>query len=238
MKNSSSYYSEIGGRKNNEDAAQIVEAGGTTLAVVADGLGGYVNGEIASHIAIRTITAELSQRKVSHHALKAAIDAANAQIIKEQETGGGMKSTVAVLWMNSSGALAANVGDTRIYQFRDGQIVYQSRDHTLLQLEVISGELKQQDVRKNPDRNCLLRALGAGEEVKADIVELSVRPGDAFLLCTDGFWDNILEEEMVETLSDASLASDWLRSMRRIAERRMSADNDNHTAIAIRLGER
>ena len=171
-------------------------------------------------------------------ALREAIEAANSLIYQEKDTRGGMKSTVAVLWMNAYGALVANVGDTRIYHFRDGQILYRSRDHTLLQLEVISGELEEKDVRKNPERNCLLRALGAKDEVKADIVEISVRPGDAFLLCSDGFWDNIVEEEMLETLSDSSFASDWLRSMRRIAERRMGEDADNHTAIAIRLGER
>ena len=140
--------------------------------------------------------------------------------------------------MNSSGALAANVGDTRIYQFRDGRIEYQSRDHTLLQLEVISGEIDQSSVRKNPERNCLLRALGANEEVKADIVKISVLPGDAFLLCSDGFWDNIVEEEMIDALADSSLATDWLKRMRRIANSRMSENADNHTAIAIRLGDR
>ena len=149
-----------------------------------------------------------------------------------------MRSTVAVLWMNSSGALAANVGDTRIYQFRDGRIEYQSRDHTLLQLEVISGEIDQSSVRKNPERNCLLRALGANEEVKADIVKISVLPGDAFLLCSDGFWDNIVEEEMIDALADSSMATDWLKRMRRIANSRMSENADNHTAIAIRLGDR
>ena len=237
MRKSSAYYSEGGGRKNNEDSQVIVESGGTTLAIVADGLGGHANGEIASQATIKTITSALSQKEVSIYALKEAIEAAN-ELLAHDKTYGGMKSTVAVLWMNSSGALAANVGDTRIYQFRDGKIEYQSRDHTLLQLEVISGEVDPRDVRKNPERNCLLRALGAKDEVKADIVEISVHRGDAFLLCSDGFWDNILEEEMLETLSDSSMASDWLKRMRRIAKTRMDENADNHTAIAIRLGEK
>ena len=236
MRISSAYYSAIGERKNNEDATVIVESGGTTLAIVADGLGGHANGEVASKLAIDTITTALSQKKVSAYALKEAIELANSRIAGET-TGRGMKTTVAVLWLDSSGALAANVGDTRIYHFRDGQVQYQSRDHTLLQLAVASGELDQQAVRKNPERNCLLRALGSKDEVKTDIVEIAVRSGDAFLLCSDGFWDNIWETEMLETLSDTRMASDWLKKMRRIAERRMDETADNHTAIAIRLGD-
>ena len=235
MKISSAYYSSIGGRDKNEDSAAIVESGGAVLAVVADGLGGHANGEVASKTAVNTITSALSQKNIAIFALKEAIEAANEAIAKEK-TGAGMKSTVAILWMDKHNALMANVGDTRIYHFRNGQIVFQSRDHTLLQLEVMSGERDQQSVRKNPDRNCLLRALGGKDEVKADIVETEVLPSDAFLLCSDGFWDNIWEKEMLETLSDTSVASDWLKSMRRIAERRMTSDNDNHTAIAIRLG--
>ena len=83
----------------------------------------------------------------------------------------------------------------------------------------------------------MLRALGSKDEVKTDIVEIAVRSGDAFLLCSDGFWDNIWETEMLETLSDTRMASDWLKKMRRIAERRMDETADNHTAIAIRLGD-
>lgn len=237
MRLSTAYYSEIGGRKNNEDAQQIVESGGTTLAIVADGLGGHADGEIASQAVIKTITSALSHKEVAFFDLKEAIEAANT-LLAQDKAYGGMRSTVAVLWMNSSGALAANVGDTRIYQFRDGRIEYQSRDHTLLQLEVISGEIDQSSVRKNPERNCLLRALGANEEVKADIVKISVLPGDAFLLCSDGFWDNIVEEEMIDALADSSMATDWLKRMRRIANSRMSENADNHTAIAIRLGDR
>ena len=237
MRLSTAYYSEIGGRKNNEDAQQIVESGGTTLAIVADGLGGHADGEIASQAVIKTITSALSHKEVAVFDLKEAIEAANT-LLAQDKAYGGMRSTVAVLWMNSSGALAANVGDTLIYQFRDGRIEYQSRDHTLLQLEVISGEIDQSSVRKNPERNCLLRALGANEEVKADIVKISVLPGDAFLLCSDGFWDNIVEEEMIDALADSSMATDWLKRMRRIANSRMSENADNHTAIAIRLGDR
>lgn len=237
MRLSTAYYSEIGGRKTNEDAQQIVESGGTTLAIVADGLGGHADGEIASQAVIKTITSALSHKEVAVFDLKEAIEAANT-LLAQDKAYGGMRSTVAVLWMNSSGALAANVGDTRIYQFRDGRIEYQSRDHTLLQLEVISGEIDQSSVRKNPERNCLLRALGANEEVKADIVKISVLPGDAFLLCSDGFWDNIVEEEMIDALADSSMATDWLKRMRRIANSRMSENADNHTAIAIRLGDR
>ena len=144
-----------------------------------------------------------------------------------------MKTTIAALWFNNERAIVAHVGDTRIYQFRKSKIVYQSIDHSVSQMAVMVGEITQDELRGHIDRNRLLRALGASEKVKPDVRSLSLLPGDAFLVCTDGFWELILEDEMLEDLENSSIANQWLANMRKRIENRISTKGDNHTAVAI-----
>ena len=89
------------------------------------------------------------------------------------------------------------MGDTRIYQFRDDAIIYQSTDHSLAQLGVMAGDLKLEDIRSNKDRNKLFRALGDRRTPKVAEKLLDILPGDRLLLCSDGFWEGIWEEEML-----------------------------------------
>lgn len=236
MKISAAYYSAIGGRKRNEDAASILESGGSVLGVVADGLGGHAGGEIASKMAIGTITSELGNQPISMAALRQAIDDANTLIV-ESEQCKGMKSTIAAVWFDDGNALAATVGDTRIYQFRNRSIVFQSRDHSVAQMEVMAGELAESDIRGHKERNRLVRALGAKDSVKTDIQSIDVRRGDAFLLCSDGFWEHVWEHEMTDSLEGSATATDWLEKMRELVDGRLSENADNHTAVAIIVQE-
>ena len=236
MNISAAYYSSIGGRDQNEDSLSLQENKNGILAIVADGLGGHANGEIASKIAVNTLCAELGQTQLSVFTLEKAISKAN-QLIIEDVASQGMKSTVAVVWMDGTHCLAATVGDTRIYQIREGEIIFQSRDHSVTQMEVLAGDLKEEEIRGNKDRNRLIRALGAKDDVKPDIVALDIKKGDAFLLCSDGFWENIWEEEMVKALNPFFTATKWLEDMRILAESRMESKCDNHTAISIILKE-
>ena len=119
------------------------------------------------------------------------------------------------------------------YQFRQKQIVFQSKDHSVTQMEVLAGDLKLEVIRGNKNRNRLIRALGAKEDVKPDISSLDIEIGDAFLICSDGFWENIWEQEMIDALDPDVTAADWLEKMRNIAEPRMKTKCDNHTAICL-----
>jgi len=105
------------------------------------------------------------------------------------------------------------------------------------QMEVLAGEIEAEDIRGNKDRNRLIRALGAKDEVKPDVVALELQVGDALLLCSDGFWENIWEDEMLNCLNPYLPATEWLEKMRKIAEQRMKADGDNNTAICIIIKE-
>ncbi len=232
MNISVSYYTEIGGRDVNEDAVALLENGDTVLGIVADGLGGHEAGEVASRMAVNVINSEVIHESVSAPALREAIQNANHAIWREKGDS-SMKTTVAALWFDEEDAIAANVGDTRIYQFRSGKLVYQSRDHSVAQLSVQAGDLRPEEVRRSRERHKLTRALGGQDEVKVDLAPLRVRRGDAFLLCSDGFWEKIEEAEMEDDLKHADSARCWLTRMRgRLDERAVHA-GDNHSAITI-----
>ncbi len=229
-----SEYSDIGGRRVNEDMVQITCHPDCVLAMVADGLGGHGNGDVASRLAVSTIS-EVTRNGAASPALATeAILAAHARVVRaQQEQQKSMKTTVSLLWLNAGQACAAHVGDTRIYQFRQGRIIYQSRDHSVPQMEVDLGHITPDQIRGHADRNRLLRALGSKQEPKVEAVMLPVEQGDAFLLCSDGFWELVLEQEMLSTLVGTPDAKTWLRDMLSLVASRIVSNSDNNTAIAL-----
>lgn len=233
-----SSYTETGGRSHNEDSVMTRDDGKTLLAMVADGLGGHAAGEVASRLAVSTIAAFLQGQEVSTDALDKAVTTAHQAVLDEQrKESADMKTTVAALWIEDGAARSAHVGDSRIYQFRDGKVIYQSMDHSQCQLEVLMGHITQEEIRSSSIQNVLLRALGGGGNVKPDIAILDIQPGDLLLLCTDGFWELILEQEMIRCACGASSAREWLERMRAIVTDRQSLESDNHTAVAIMIGQ-
>ena len=222
-------YTNIGKRSSNEDSLGVFENDGSFFAIVADGLGGYTNGEVASQIALRTISSELMDKSVDEDELAYAIIRAS-EICRAGTTG---KTTVATLWISNGYAVAANVGDTRIYQFRDGDIIYQSVDHSVVQMAVLVGELSPDAIRNHKDRNVLFRVLGEDETPKVDSTQLVVKPGDRFLLCSDGFGGPVIEDAMTKLGLETSSAQEWLDSMVLVVEETNSPTQDNYSAICI-----
>lgn len=231
-------YTETGGRPQNEDSVMTRDDGNTLLAMVADGLGGHAAGEVASRLAVSTIAAFLQGQEVSTDALDKAVTTAHQAILdKQRNESADMKTTVAAIWIEDGAARGAHVGDSRIYQFRDGKVIYQSLDHSQCQLEVLMGHMTQEQIRSSTIQNILLRALGGNGNVKPDIAILDIQPGDLVLLCTDGFWELILEQEMIRCACGASSAREWLERMRTIVTDRQSPESDNHTAVTIMIGQ-
>ena len=228
-----STYSSIGGRRKNEDVVQIVSYPESVAVFVADGAGDHRNGDAASRMAVNAVSGEICDGAASRMLLERAIAKANEKLLLTQPDGNSMRTTIAVLWMNDDQAWAAHVGNTRLYQFRDGRIAYQSADHSAAQLSVMLGEIEEKEIRGHGDCRRLTRALGARANVKIDSVKLDVKPGDAFLLCSDGFWELIWEEEMLKDLQLAKDAQKWLAAMKTRVERRSKPRSDNHTAAAI-----
>ena len=224
-----SSYSEIGKRDKNEDSVLVGWMNCGLLAVVADGVGGESGGEQASALAVESIAAFLQEREPSAEALKAAILEADQAVRHLKKDNAAPQTTVAALWLTEEKAFAAHVGDSRIYQLRDGEIIFRSRDHSLAYLAVLNGEITPDEVPLQPARNVILRSLGGGESVRADFSELEIREGDAFLLCSDGFWEYVPERRMTE-IEGTAKAEQQLRRLSRPARENAA---DNNSAVLI-----
>ena len=236
MKYDSAFYSEKGGRDVNEDAASVTAKAHSLLAIVADGLGGMGDGKVASEDAVSCLSDRLLEKSMDEDLLCAEMMVENQRILNMHHNGKQMMTTVAVLWAEGDQALAATIGDTRIYQFRGEKIEFQSTDHSVAQLAVFSGAITREQLRNYPGRNRLLRALGAEEQVQVDLQELHLLPGDRLLICSDGFWKLIVEQEML-LWGGEETAEQWLNRMRMMASQRCGSCGDNHSAIAVIITE-
>lgn len=225
-------YTDVGGRELNEDSLLSAQDGDRRLFAVADGLGGHDCGEVASKMAIT----ELERQFVAAVPFlpEKAIGDADLQIAaKQKEMGVKMRTTVAVAYVAGEDTAFTHVGDSRIYAFSNGKIVYQSPDHSASQMAVLAGEIPMSELRRHPDRNLLTRALGGAEGVKADTVTMPTDAYDALLLCSDGFWEYVTEDEMCKALCEADSPAAWLSEMRAIRDSRAPKDCDNNTAVAV-----
>lgn len=229
-------HTNIGGRDENEDAILAQEVEGFLLAAVADGLGGHGGGKIASTRALQTLQEQTDRLKsMDEQTLREVCAAINEAVLSEQTPMTRMKTTLALALISEEALAFLHIGDSRIYLFRQGKIAYQSQDHSVSQLAVLTGAIKQEQIRFHEDRNKVLRSLGSETGATPDI-RLEHTPlgaGDAILLCTDGFWEFVTEKEMTALLKQAKGAEDWLKRMVRLVQRRAKKNNDNNSAIAV-----
>lgn len=231
-------YSHIGGRKCNEDSVRQCRIGNRICLMVADGLGGHGGGELASAAACDTVCGSWDGG-ISPAVLTDLLQKAHRSILDIQTSRCAMKSTAAVVAIGDGRAAWAHVGDTRIYHFYNGKLVFQSRDHSASQIAVMLGDITPDQIRFHEDRNRVLRALGQPGNLNVDAQEKELEPGThAFLLCSDGFWEYVLEPEMEQDLTTAASPEDWLARMQRRLAARIPADNDNNTAAAVWFEEK
>jgi len=202
-------------RLNNEDAcghlvpatpAELAEKG--AVFVVADGMGGHRGGEIASHIAVRTILAFYSADGEADrsHALAFAFREANKTIIEESVADSalfGMGTTCTALALHDGHAYFAHVGDSRAYLLRGGVLTQITHDHSIVGEMVRSGIITDEDARHHPKRNVITRSLGAQEDTAADIpaTPLELAAGDVFILCSDGLTSYLSDADIAGVLS-------------------------------------
>lgn len=223
-----------GGRTVNDDTVCVAQNHGTYV-FVGDGLGGYAGGQRASQAAAKVMM-ELSEKTdlTDREALAKACAEADAAVHQlQRESRGSMKTTAVFLTIQGETARWMHVGDTRLYHFREGKIIAQTMDHSVSQIAVMMGDITAEQIRFHEDRNRVLRALGADNAKPEISAEQKIVPGDAFLLCTDGFWEYVYEKEMEEQLCLARDPEQWLEEMEQILRSRIPADTDNYTAAAV-----
>ncbi|MGF1472534.1 MAG: Stp1/IreP family PP2C-type Ser/Thr phosphatase [Rubrobacteraceae bacterium] len=193
-------------RENNEDSLLVGEGRDTSLFVVADGIGGFEAGEVASSIAVETL-----KQLGPEAAFDDALQEANRRIIsasRGDEKLSGMGTTVVAIRFVGPGerpaAEIAHVGDSRAYLLRDGELNPLTEDHSLVAELVRSGDLTRAQAAEHPQKNLITRALGAEEAVEVDTANIPVEPGDRILLCSDGLSDMVPESRISEVLSEPS----------------------------------
>ena len=240
--------SRRGGRNYNEDACGHWHSDQHLCCVVADGAGGHGGGDKASKIAVQFILAAFAtSSQVSAEAMRRNIVETNRSIIQHRADDRAlqnMHSTVVALVVDLAGNTAnwGHCGDSRLYVFRGGRIAARTRDHSLVQSLVDGGMLAAADMRSHPQRSELLSALGVGEEdlqVSVSTQSWRVEAGDVFLLCTDGLWEYVEDDQLEAALAQAQGAQTWLRDLEQRVLRAASHKprHDNFTALAIWVGE-
>ena len=238
--------SEAGRRDTNEDRVRVCREGARWLAVVADGAGGHSGGAEASRRAVEHLEAALHEGNPAFtaEALTAAVLSAHAELKRAQRWTEGlsrMHSTVVVLWIDAStdSALWAHVGDSRLYRARNGRVELLTADDSVVQRMVDAGLLTPEQAQAHPQKNQLIAALGIEDAVEPHTVAqpVALEEGDAYLLCTDGWWNALEPGCIARTLSEAATPQDWLAAMRGEIERRSAPRQDNFSAIGVWVGE-
>lgn len=225
-------YSRTGNRDKNEDSYCVFTGERVLCAALADGMGGFSGGEIASETVIQAFEQAL-ERDVMTLPVNIILYANDMILQRQKELGNKMKTTAAVVRIDDTGAHIAHVGDSRVYAFKDAKVVFQTLDHTAAQMSVEVGEITPQEIRSHPDRCVLTKALGSSDELRPSLTQLPKDSFDCILMCTDGFWGNVTEKDMCNCLSQSRSPHQWLELMQEIRDKDILNDDDNNTAIAI-----
>ncbi len=274
-------------RDQNEDCAykrvESSEEGDRGLFIVADGMGGYKAGEVASRLAVETISKALDSffkplpdqptiqlnsasldktvkqslaseeqpatqktRKLTEtvvvtaveEQLKVAIQQANKAILRygeQQSAARGLGSTVTVALVQNDQAYIANVGDSRTYLLRNQNLTPITRDHSLVARLVESKQIEPEDIYTHPQRNLIYRSLGAGHKsIEVDIFHQTLQKGDTLLLCSDGLWEMVRQQELLKVLSEESSPQKICETLIDMAN--ANGGEDNITAVVVHVG--
>jgi len=232
----------IGGRSSQQDRILCCASTDqrTKLLVVADGVGGHWGGELAAQTVVEVAQASFDnapQPPADPVAfLNQLCQNANTEIrTRAQQQSEQAYTTIVALLITQQRAYWAHIGDSRLYCFRNGELVHRTRDHSLVQAMVEQGELTEEAARKHPKRNQLLQVLGMEETVHPDQGETAVTPCMGFILCTDGFWDTANRTQMLEVLTTEDLSFAVARSVRQIAQQ-AGREGDNVSLAVWRSG--
>lgn len=233
--------SDVGrGRSQNEDSFAV--DGDRGIFVVADGMGGHGNGEVASRIVAEVVRQSLAPRTAraagsdGEDSLRQALEEANRQVIEAARSDSaltGMGATAVVALMSGAGSYLANVGDSRAYLLRRGRFAQLTQDHTWVREQVSAGLLSETQALRHPFRSVVTRALGGEEEVAVDVAPLDPRPGDLYLLCSDGLTAVLGDDEIRAHLAERQPLPDVCRGLVEAANDRGGPDNITVIVIAV-----
>ena len=236
-------YTELtdrGGRAVNEDSARVFEKDGKKCLVLCDGLGGHGKGEVASALVVEAVGQIFnSAQKIDEDFLRSAFQLSQEALIDEQirqDAKTDMKTTAVAMYIDGNKVQWGHVGDSRLYAFAKNKVKLRTLDHSVPQMLVFAREIKEKQIRNHPDRNRLLRVMGIEwEKPMYELAEQTqLEKYQAFLLCSDGFWELIDEKQMCKLLKNSSTVEEWMQAMVEVIKQNGIGKNmDNYTAIAL-----
>jgi Serine/threonine protein phosphatase len=229
-------------RDRNEDSLFVMPK--ENIYIVADGVGGQNSGELASSMAVKGIAEYIKANPVNditdEEALKAhfleCMKKVNLEIYQTalfSVKNAGMATTVVLLYLSGSNAYIVNVGDSRAYIYRDGQISQITEDHTYVNELVKGGSITKEQAETHPQKNMITRALGGESKVLPDFYRLETCKNDILILCTDGLYGELSSEE----ISSLAAASDSMSELSKKLVRQANGHggNDNITVICLKI---
>lgn len=234
--------SRQGGRPENQDHYSYSDTSHGLLIVVCDGMGGGPSGKLAATIAVQlTIdyVMHTSESEASDKVLKDAVTYAHKAILARQQSDPstrGMGTTLSALLINSESAYVAHVGDSRVYQFRNGKVVFKTKDHSYVGELAQIGELSEEEARIDPRSNIITRCLGGKSKDLADIDgPLPYKKHDRFMLCSDGIWGAVPETELVKLAAKTPSLSGATDATVIAIDEKGRNDGNHHDNLTIAL---
>ena len=233
-----------GSRKVNQDRIAYTYSRDTLLLVVADGMGGHAGGEIAAQIAVRLFIERFQQeaKPILKNPLKFLQDsmlrahAALGSYANQFSMLETPRTTCVACIVQAGHAYWAHVGDSRLYLYRQGGLIGQTKDHSKVQYLVDQGIIGAKDVAEHPDRNKIFSCLGGLVDPVIDLGKRTpLRNGDVIVMCTDGMWSVIRRRRCATWLTSTPILKTAPQMMRE-AEKRGGPDGDNLSAIVVRWG--
>lgn len=230
-------------REINQDYVFLSQSfeNGLILAIVADGMGGHLAGEIASKMAVVTIYREVERIMGEYlsldeykKALDQAIYKANEEVYQESlqnEEYRGMGTTIVVAMIHPNWIILGHIGDSRAYLLDMENIKQLTRDHSLVSELLMNGQISEEEAISHPQKNILMRALGTEDTVKTDFQVMEWSKGQTILLCTDGLTNQLSDQDIFEVVQDSS------RSLQEIADHLLllanQAGGDDNISVII-----
>lgn len=235
--------SDKGLREHNEDSVGYKVIGDRAVFVVADGLGGHDKGEVASAMAVDTFLRIFEDEYNPNDYISKSMQTAQQEILTAQETvpaNANMKTTVVCIVIDGDRYKYANVGDSRLYvvdRVADNvRVARLTKDHSVPQLLVETGEIDEREIRFHPDRNRLLRALGS--EMRENFWNESewqpLENAEGFLLCSDGLWEGVMDIEILNAFTKRNNAEETCEYIKEQVVRHLEDTMDNYSGIIIR----
>ncbi len=222
------YKSDIGKkRENNEDSLYVKG----NLLIVADGMGGYNGGEIASKMAVDILGKTLSDVNGEYRQkINRAIEQSNKEIFeKAKDSLLGMGTTVDVCILDKDVLHIGHVGDSRVYILRNGKLEKITVDHSYVEMLLSKGEITDEEAKDYPIKNMITRAVGAGEKIKIDYYVKNIEAEDKLLMCTDGLTNMMSEDEIAHILMKSKTPDEAVNTL--VKKANDNGGEDNVTVI-------